>query len=87
MILSQEDDISTRTGTVPPCADNYNTNPSIIQLRERHLAIERKLKLVSRTAATLFDLSHNKRSLRVEWYIVILILVEILLMLYEIWHA
>lgn len=60
--------------------DNY-------ELRERHLAIERKLELVSRTAATLFDLSHNKRSLRVEWYIVILILVEILLMLYEIWHA
>lgn len=46
----------------------------------RHLAIEPKLEPVSRTAATLFDLSHNKRSLRVEWYIVIL-------MLYEICHA
>ncbi|KAB2888384.1 MAG: RMD1 family protein [Desulfobulbaceae bacterium] len=58
--------------------DNY-------ELRERHLAIERKLELVSRTAETLFDLLHNKRSLRVEWYIVILIVFEILLTLYEMW--
>lgn len=54
------------------------------ELRERHLALERKLDLISRTAETLLDLMQHKRSLRVEWYIVILIVVEILLTLYEI---
>lgn len=52
------------------------------ELRERHLALERKLDLVSRTAETLLDLLQHQRSLRVEWYIVILIVVEILLTLY-----
>jgi uncharacterized Rmd1/YagE family protein len=52
------------------------------ELRERHRAIERKLELISRTAETALELLHNKRSLRVEWYIVILILVEIVLFLY-----
>jgi len=55
------------------------------ELRERHMALERKLELVSRTAETLLDLLQNKRTLRVEWYIVILIVVEIVLTLYELW--
>ncbi len=54
------------------------------ELRERHLALERKLELIFRTVETLLDLLQNNRSLRVEWYIVILIVVEILLTLYEI---
>lgn len=53
------------------------------ELHERHLALERKLDLISRTAETLLDLLQHKRSLRVEWYIVILIIVEILLSLYD----
>jgi len=53
------------------------------ELRERHLALERKLDLISRTAETLLDLLQHKRSLRVEWYIVILIVIEILLTLYQ----
>lgn len=53
------------------------------ELRERHLALERKLGLISRTAETLLELMQNQRSLRVEWYIVILIVAEILLTLYE----
>jgi len=52
-------------------------------LRERHLALERKLDLISKTAETLIDLLQNRRSLRVEWYITILIVFEILLSLYE----
>jgi len=55
------------------------------ELRERHMALERKLELVSRTAETLLDLLQDKRTLRVEWYIVILIVVEIVLTLYELW--
>jgi uncharacterized Rmd1/YagE family protein len=55
------------------------------ELIERHRALERKLELVSKTAETLLDLLQNKRSLRVEWYIVILIVIEILLTVYEMW--
>jgi uncharacterized Rmd1/YagE family protein len=53
------------------------------ELRERHLALEQKLQLVSRTAQTVLDVLQDRRILRVEWYIVILILVEIVIMVYE----
>ena len=53
------------------------------ELRERDVALERKLDLISNTAQTLLDLLQNRRTLRVEWYIVILIFVEIALTLYE----
>lgn len=56
------------------------------EIRERHIALERKLDLISRTAETLLDLLHNKRSLRVEWYIVILIVMELVLSLFEKLH-
>ena len=49
------------------------------ELRERHLVLERKLGLLSRTAGTVLELLHTGRSLRVEWYIVILIVFEIFL--------
>ena len=52
------------------------------ELRERHLALERKLDLIARTVETLLDLLQHDRSLRVEWYIVILIVIEIFLTLY-----
>jgi uncharacterized Rmd1/YagE family protein len=53
------------------------------ELAERRLAIERKLELISRTVGTLLDLQQNRRSLRVEWYIVVLIVFEIFLTLYQ----
>lgn len=53
------------------------------ELRERRAALERKLGLISRTVETVLDLLNHKRSLRVEWYIVILIVVEIFLTLYS----
>ena len=53
------------------------------ELSERHAALERKLALVSRTAETMLELLHTERGLRLEWYIVILILVEIGLTLYQ----
>lgn len=53
------------------------------ELRERDSALARKIDLVSRTAQTALELLHTRRSLRVEWYIVILIVVEILLTLFE----
>jgi uncharacterized Rmd1/YagE family protein len=53
------------------------------ELRDRDLALSRKLELVSRTAETYLDLVNNRQTLRVEWYIVILIVVEVVLSLYE----
>ena len=53
------------------------------ELVERHGALERKLALLGSTVETLIDLLQNKRSLRVEWYIVILIVAELLLTLYQ----
>jgi uncharacterized Rmd1/YagE family protein len=53
------------------------------ELRERHAAIERKLGLIARTSQTLLELLSSRHSLRVEWYIVILIVLEILLSLYD----
>lgn len=54
------------------------------EIRERHLALERKLELVSRTAETVLEFMQHRTSLRVEWYIVILIVAEIFLSLYDI---
>ncbi len=57
------------------------------ELRERDLALGRKLEVIANTAETYLDLLHNRRSLRVEWYIVILIVVEIVLSVYELFFA
>lgn len=54
------------------------------EIRERHLALERKLSLISTTAETVLDLLRHNTGLRVEWYVVILIVVEILLSIYDV---
>lgn len=51
------------------------------EILERFTALNRKLELVSRTAETALGLIQARRSLRVEWYVVILIVVEIFLTL------
>lgn len=53
------------------------------ELRERHLSQERKLALITRTAETVLNLLQHNSGMRVEWYIVALILFEIFLSLYE----
>jgi uncharacterized Rmd1/YagE family protein len=52
------------------------------ELRERQRALERKLGVVGRTAETFLELLQAKRSLRVEWYILAVIVIEILLLAY-----
>lgn len=56
------------------------------EIRERLAALGRKLDLAGRTVRTLVDLLDARHSLRVEWYIVALIVVEIVLTLYEMWR-
>ncbi|MBE9079753.1 RMD1 family protein [Romeria aff. gracilis LEGE 07310] len=53
------------------------------EIRERHLTLEKKLALVLRTVETALELRHQHTSIRLEWYIVILIVLELLLSLYE----
>ena len=52
------------------------------ELYDRDLALNRKLTLIAETAHTHLDLLFTRRNLRVEWYIVILIVLEVLLSLY-----
>ncbi len=54
------------------------------ELRDRDLALNRKLEVISRTAETYQEILQHRQTLRVEWYIVILILVEIVIILWEI---
>jgi len=56
------------------------------EIGERLAALGRKLDLAARTVRTLVDLLDAKHALRVEWYIVALIVVEILLTLYAMWR-
>jgi uncharacterized Rmd1/YagE family protein len=53
------------------------------ELPDRHRALDKKLALVDHTAQTVLDLLQTQRSLRVEWYIVALIVVEIVILLYD----
>ena len=54
------------------------------ELTERSHAMERKLTLINETVGTLINLVQDQRGLRLEWYIIILIGIEILLNLYQI---
>jgi uncharacterized Rmd1/YagE family protein len=53
------------------------------ELRERAEILDRKLDLISRTAGTVLDLLQKRRSVRVEWYIVVLIILEIAISIYS----
>ena len=55
------------------------------ELRERLLILEQKLSLISRSVETTLGLLQQDSSHRLEWYIIILILVEILLSVYDLW--
>lgn len=53
------------------------------EIRERFAALHGKLSLISRTAETALELLQNRRSLRVEWAIVGLIVFEIVVTLVQ----
>lgn len=53
------------------------------ELKERAIALERKLALVGNTTQILLNFLYDRRSLRVEWYIVFLIVVEVLISLWD----
>jgi uncharacterized Rmd1/YagE family protein len=53
------------------------------EIEERNVLLERKLALIARTAETALNLMQNRSMLRVEWYIVALIVFEVLLYGYD----
>jgi len=57
------------------------------ELTERSRAIDRKLTLVAETVRTLLELVQDQRSVRLEWYIIGLIFIEILLSVYQIFFS
>ena len=57
------------------------------ELVDRSRAIDRKLTLVGQTVRTLLELVQDQRSVRLEWYIIGLICIEILLSVYQIFFG
>lgn len=55
------------------------------EIGERLATLDRKLELIERTAEITLDLVQARRTLRVEWYIVALIVFEVGLSLYQMW--
>ena len=53
------------------------------ELLERSRAVDRKLALVGETVRTLVDLAQDQRSVRLEWYIIALIAIELLISIYH----
>lgn len=53
------------------------------ELKERADNLERKMQLITQTAESVYHLGGLNRTIRVEWYIVILIVVEIVIMIFE----
>lgn len=78
--VSEKPDI---TWELPELDRLYERLAMEFELREREQALTRKLQLIQLAANNYLDLLSAQRTLRVEWYIVILILAEILLILYE----
>jgi len=56
------------------------------EIKERHEALERKLNLISRSAETLVDLLNTRHSVRLEWYVIALFVLEIVISLYDLWR-
>jgi required for meiotic nuclear division protein 1 len=53
------------------------------EIRTRYVALQNKLALISRTAETALNLLQDHRSYRVEWYVVGLIILEIVITLLQ----
>ncbi len=58
-----------------------------LEIIERQSSLERKLELISHTAQTSLEVLQQHQSHRLEWYIIILIGIEIILHLYQMFFA
>lgn len=64
----------------------HNEVAEEFELTERQTVIDRKLEVISRTAQIYLDVSQHQHGLRLEWYIIVLISIEIVLDLYSIFY-
>ena len=64
----------------------HNEIAEEFELTERQTVIDRKLEVISRTAQVYLDVSQHQHGLRLEWYIIALISIEIILDLYAIFY-
>jgi len=67
----------------PHLGSLYASLEDEFELKERQSALDRKLGLISDTAQTLSDVWDNRQLHKLEWYVILLILFEIVLSLYE----
>jgi uncharacterized Rmd1/YagE family protein len=61
----------------------YERLAAEFELADRDRALTRKLDLISDVATTYLELLNTRKSIRLEWYIVVLILVEIVLVVWQ----
>lgn len=67
----------------PQLGGLYASLEDEFELQERQAALDRKLNLISDTAQTLADVWDNKQLHKLEWYVIALILFEIVISLFE----
>ncbi len=67
----------------PHLGSLYASLADEFELQERQSALDRKLGLISETAQTLADVWDNKQLHKLEWYVIGLILFEIILSLHD----
>ena len=65
--------------------DLHRQMAEMFELRERYKNLEYRLQLIQNTVEVLTDLSQNRRMFVLELWIVILIAVEVVLFVYDIW--
>ena len=61
----------------------YNQLDNHFEVRERYKVLYEKLELINSTAKSLLEVTNVRHSIRLEWYIVLLIVFDIILSLYE----
>lgn len=63
----------------------YERLATEFELQERARALTRKTDFIWESADLLISMTQHRQTLRVEWYIVILIVIEIVLLVVELW--
>jgi len=61
----------------------YERLAAELELAERDRVLARKTDFISQSAALLIDTARHRQTLRVEWYIVLLILIEIAILVFD----
>lgn len=58
-----------------------------LEIQDRYRSLESKLRMIQESLVLLVELSHNRRNVRLEAIVVLLILLEVLLMVWQLYKA